>query len=443
MNSLAPSWSAVASSALLLVGLGLATPTSHAEELRELVRARTYVMLRDVRQEIERNYFDPTFKGVDLGAKADLAKARIAKASSIGEAFAAIAQFVLELDDSHTFFVPPAQTVRVDYGWKMAMIEDGCYVVRVKPGSDAARQNVAPGDRVAAVNGFRPSRDNLWRLEYMFDVLRPQPGLHVELVPPAGNVRELDLAARVEHRKAIVDLTGAEGGDIAHEIQESEKALDERQPTTAELGSDVLIVRLPSFSVPESSVQRILRLAHGHATLILDLRGNRGGSADNLQVLLGGLAPADVTIGTYRERQQSRPLVAKGSGRNAFAGRVFVLVDAESASASELLARVVQLTNRGTIIGDKTAGAVMLSRYRPLIAGSGDNVIAYGARVTVADVVMTDGGGLEKNGVEPDFKVVPTAEDLAAGRDPALARAVTFAGRPMDGTAAGALLRRN
>ena len=428
---------------MLLVGVGLVTPTTHAEELRELVRARTYVMLRDVRQEIERNYYDPTFKGIDLGARADLAKARIAKATSIGEAFAAIAQFALELDDSHTFFVPPAQTVRVDYGWKMAMIEDGCYVVRVKPGSDAARQDVAPGDRVAAVNGFRPSRDNLWRLEYMFDVLRPQPGLHVELVAPAGKVRELDLAARVDHRKSVVDLTGADGGDIAHEIQESEKAFDERQPTTAELGSDVLIVRLPSFSVPESSVRRILRLAHGHAILILDLRGNRGGSAEILQVLLGGLAPADVTIGSYREREQSRPLVAKGSGRGAFKGRVFVLVDAESASASELLARAVQLTNRGTIIGDKTAGAVMLSRYRPLIAASGNNVIAYGALVTVADIVMSDGGRLEKNGVEPDFKVVPTAEDLAAGRDPALARAATLAGRPMDATAAGALLPRN
>jgi C-terminal processing protease CtpA/Prc len=70
----------------------------------------------------------------------------------------------------------------------------------------------------------------------------------------------------------------------------------------------------------------------------------------------------------------------------------------------------------------------------------GENVIVYGALVTTADVIMSDGGRLEKKGVTPDFIVLPTAEDLAAGRDPALAQAFKFAGQSLDAAAAGALL---
>jgi hypothetical protein len=77
--------------------------------------------------------------------------------------------------------------------------------------------------------------------------------------------------------------------------------------------------------------------------------------------------------------------------------------------------------------------------YR-LNAKHGENVIPYATEVTLADFIMTDGGHLEKVGVEPDFQVLPTAQDLSAGRDPALAQALKFAGVALDPAAAGALL---
>jgi len=184
--------------------------TSHAAtaEFSESDRSHAYTMLRDVQKEIEEKYFDPSYKGVDLGANAEVAKARISKATSIGESLAAIAQFVLELDDSHTFFVPPWQTANVDYGWEMGIVGDNCYVLSAKPNSDAARQGVTRGDIVKTVNGLAPTRDSLWRLEYLFHTLRPQPGLHVELMSANGAARELDLASDVRQRKKVVALTG-------------------------------------------------------------------------------------------------------------------------------------------------------------------------------------------------------------------------------------------
>lgn len=104
----------------LLVCCGLvASPQVRAEDMRESDRTVAYVMLRDLQKEIERVYYDPNFKGVDIAANAALAKSRISKSSVIGEAWSAIAQFALDMDDSHTFFVPPSPTVQVDYGWDM------------------------------------------------------------------------------------------------------------------------------------------------------------------------------------------------------------------------------------------------------------------------------------------------------------------------------------
>jgi len=426
---------------MLLLCMAATAAGAAADELSEMDRSHALIMLRDTRETIEKDYFDAGLKGVDVGALAGTAKARIEKATSIGETLAAVAQFTLELDDSHTFFVPPWQTAIVDYGWSMGMIGDVCHVMEVKPDSDAAHQGVVRGDVVKSVNGLVPTRATLWRLEYLFHTLRPQPGLHVELVAPGGAARELDLAANVRQRKKVVALNGQSSGvDIARMVDEQAQQLREQQPRVVEIGKQVLLVRLPTFAIEDNVIEAFLDKARRHETLVLDLRGNPGGRMDAMRLLVGGLSKADVSIGSLKWRDRSEPMMAKGNGDDAFTGRVFVLVDARSASASELVARAMQLTDRGTVIGDRTAGAVMTSRFYPLRVSHGENVIAYAVSVTAADVIMSDGGRLEKKGVTPDFETLPTAQDLAEGRDPALAQALKFAGQSLDAKQAGALL---
>jgi carboxyl-terminal processing protease len=92
-------------------------------------------------------------------------------------------------------------------------------------------------------------------------------------------------------------------------------------------------------------------------------------------------------------------------------------------------------------VGDRSAGAVMRTMAYDLVTGT-SIVTLYGLSVTDADVIMPDGTRLEGRGVEPDSLVLPSAADLAAGRDPVPAMALTMAGYPTDAARAGALLPR-
>lgn len=207
-----------------------------------------------------------------------------------------------------------------------------------------------------------------------------------------------------------------------------------------DMGDGVLVWKLPTFDVEERALREGLRRARGYRAPVLDLRDNGGGPIVNLVTLLNGLNRDSVFVATQRGRTGDRPLVARGAGESAFTGTLVVLVDSRSASASEMTARVVQLTGRGVVLGDRTAGAVMTSRMRGLSIGM-ERVVPYAVNVSESEVVMADGALLEGIGVTPDEIVLPSAAELAAGADPALAAALAKLGVTMDPAAAGALLR--
>ena len=144
---------------------------------------------------------------------------------------------------------------------------------------------------------------------------------------------------------------------------------------------------------------------------------------------------APLTLRHYHPAMRTRTLLSTLLGLGGLLGPD---LNAQ-ASASEIVAGAVQVARRGFVIGDRSAGAVMESRCYRLSAGS---VIAllYTLCVTIDDLVLTDGTRLEKRGVIPDETVLPSGADIAARRDPVLARALTRLGRPTDPIEAGRLL---
>ena len=66
--------------------------------------------------------------------------------------------------------------------------------------------------------------------------------------------------------------------------------------------------------------------------------------------------------------------------------------------------------------------------YRPTSISFLNVVAFYGASVTIADLIMKDGKSLEKSGVTPDEKMIPTAKDIAEQRDVVLSKAVESLG---------------
>ncbi len=424
--------------ALVLAGLALTAAAQQQQKISNVERERARDMLRTIANDVKKHYYDPKYHGVDWETNVKAADQKIETASSPNHALSEIAAALDTLNDSHTFFLPPSRPYKHDYGWRIQMIGGKCFVMQVRPQSDADLKQVKRGDQILKINGFQPTRDNLWKMNYVFDVLRPQPGLRVALRSPEGQEREVEVMAAVRQTKKVTNLTFEGGDDIWDVIRESESAAHLGRVRWAEAGDDVTILKFPGFHFDEGQMDSFIRKAKKSKAWIVDLRGNPGGSVETLKWFLSGIFDREVKVGDRVTREDSKPLVAKSKRQNAYSGKLVVLVDSKSGSASEVFARLLQLEKRGTVLGDKTAGAVMESKRYSYKHGM-DVVVYYGASITDADLIMADGKSLENTGVTPDEFLLPTASDLASGRDPVLARAVELCGSNMTAEAAGAL----
>lgn len=427
--------------ALAVLSLFVFAAAARAQSLSGLERDRARNMLETIKSEIKRNYYDPSFHGIDLDAHFKRADEKLKQATSNGQAFGIIAQALLDFDDSHLYFVPPQRSSRFDYGWRMQMLGDKCFITAVKPGSDAEKKGLKPGDEIWSVDGFEPTRANHWKMSYFYYSLRPRPGVRLVVTPPGGQQREVDVLTKVTEGRRVKDLTGASATssmDINDFWREAEDAERENRDRAVSVGEDLFVWKMSEFDLSEAQVDDVMGKARKHKALLLDLRGNSGGYEKTLLRLVGHFFDREVKVGDIKRRKESKPLVAATRGGDrVFQGPLVVLVDSHSGSAAELFARVVQLEKRGVVVGDQTPGNVMRSRLYDHTSGV-DTVSFYGVSVTDADIVMTDGKSLERVGVRPDHLMLPTGADLAAGRDPVLAFAASLAGVKIDPEKAGA-----
>src|SRR6266481_5595791 len=412
---------------LLAIVLFAGASTARAQKSPSALEVdRTRVMLRAIKEDLKKNYYDPAYHGMDLEARFKTADEKLKTATSVGQLMGIVARVLLDFDDSHTFFIPPDRADRTEYGWQAQAIGDKCYVVSVKPGSDAEKKGLKAGDEIVSVDGGGLNRQNMWLFNYLYHALRPRPGMRLEVIKD-GKHEKLDVLAKIQNGKRVMDVSGDDGGDIFDLIREGENESRLHSHRYVELGEDYFVWKMPAFNLNNDRVDGLADKFHKRKGLILDLRGNGGGALETLLRLLGNLFDHDIKVGDFKGRRDQKPAVAKTRGSNAFAGKLVVLIDSGSGSAAELLARVVQLEKRGTVIGDVSAGAVMVARHFSHETGL-DVIVPYGVSITEADMIMADGKSLERTGVRPDEIKLPTAADLAAQRDPVLAYAASLLG---------------
>jgi C-terminal processing protease CtpA/Prc len=416
--------------------LALVTPPARAQNqtIDDQDRQRIRQMLTNIKTDLKKNYYDPTFRGIDLDAHFKAAEEKAVQASSLVRAYRIMAQALIDLNDSHTYFDPPVRPVRVDYGWQMLMIGDKCYLTGIKPKSNAEEQGLKPGDQIVSLDGYEPTRADLWKMKYVYYLLSPRRGLRMVVQSPDGKQRQLDVMAKIYESRRVLNLDDPDVWTDFEQQDENTKHLN-RHRHYAE--GDLFIWKMPQFD-DAASMDDMMSKARKYRSLIIDLRGNGGGDSRALERLVGYFFEQDLKIADLKGRKEMKPMLAKTQGRNAFQGKLVVLVDSETASAAEVFARVIQLEKRGTVLGDATMGAVMGSKYYGHQLGT-DRVAFYGASITEVDLIMKDGASLERIGVNPNEKLLPTGLELSTQRDPVLARAAALLGVQVTPEKAGSL----
>jgi len=416
-------------SLVLLIVLCLAAGDSSAQKAGRIEIGQWRDVLKNLKAALKDNYYDPSLRGIDIDARFEAAHDKMKNAMSQSQLTGIAAQVLLDLDDSHTLLIPPYEFSRVDYGWFMKVVGSDCYVVSVKPRSDAEAKGLQAGDRVLSIDGRTMDRTKAWLADYLYNTLQPQP--HMKLVVEKPDKRQVELVVQTKLGRSTKFSSNYEWFEPEIYLPEVYSHEDDR---FYELSKEVLVWKMPAFR------WRILYRAEqklkNRKALILDLRGNPGGYVEALEGFTGYFFDSNIKISEAKGRKKFKPSFAETRKDKGFKGQLVILIDGGSSSEAELFARTIQLQKRGIVIGDRSAGSVMRSRFYPMHHG-GQNEMLYGIFVTEADVIMPDGNSLEHVGVTPDEMVLPTAQELSANLDPALARAAAIVGIKLDPKKAG------
>lgn len=398
-------------------------------------KERGIEMLRRIKKEIKDNYYDRNYHGLNLDETFSKSEKLIEQATTNGQILGIIGATLMQFNDSHLYFRPPEFTNTFEYGWDLRMVGEVCRVAATKPDSDAAKK-LKPGDAILSINGVNIDRDTLWKMEYLLKRLRPEPMVEFVVQTDNGEPRRVEVETKVIPGKKVnvinTEFQLRNGKSMAVNPLESHRF--------AEPGNDTVIWKMPGFNLLPDDVDKVMKKILPHRNLILDLRGNGGGYVVMLERLTGYFFNHEVKISELsgRDYKKGKASVAKPQPERQFSGKVIILIDSKSGSAAEIFPRVMQIEKRATVIGDRSSGKVMQS-YRFQDSYGDGNYIFYGASITNADVILTDGKSLERTGVLPDELILPTGEDMANGRDPVLAHALKLVGVEITPEKAGTL----
>ncbi len=183
-------------------------------------------------------------------------------------------------------------------------------------------------------------------------------------------------------------------------------------------------VRITEFAATTpDSLKRVLDEAidSGAAGIVLDLRNNPGGLLREVIEVASEFLDKGLVLSQVDADGKRTEFKARGGGK-ATEIPLVVLVNEGSASASEVLAGALQDRGRAQIIGAQTFGKGVVNV--PILFSDGSGLV-----ITTARWFTPKGRTISDVGIAPDIEVPRTAEEIAAGRDPQLDKALDVLAR--------------
>jgi carboxyl-terminal processing protease len=345
--------------------------------------------------------------------------------------------------EPHTSYMSPSTSENFDISMKLSLEGIGAVlrsdneftvIQRTIPGGPARESGqVSSGDRILGVaQGLDGRIEDVvgWRLQDVVDKIRGPKGsvVRLQLQPQSavsgGKPREVTLVRN----------------EIKLEDQAAKSSLIDGMPNAP--GVRIGVIELPAFyrdfeaetrgktdfrSTTRDVRQLVTELAaQGVDGIVIDLRGNGGGSLAEATALTGLFIDTGPVVqvkdafGKVEVERDPEPGVA-------YTGPLAVLVDRDSASASEIFAGAIQDYGRGLVIGEPTFGKgtvqtlVDLNRYVP-----GDSNDLGRLRLAMAEFFRISGGSTQLKGVEPDIRF-PSGDDISEYGERALSNPLPWA----------------
>ena len=269
------------------------------------------------------------------------------------------------------------------------------HVAQVFPASPAEKAGLEDGDAISTIDG-KPTAG--LSSDALRGLLRGAPGSTVQLVIVREGKELPQPVSVVRAEVAAPDVTGRM------------------------LPGDVGYIRLTSFGAQVGNeLDAVLaRLkARGARAYVLDLRDNGGGYRDGA-IQVASHFVANGPIVSTQERN-GPPTVYNALRIPTIGVPLAVLVNGDTASASEIVAGAIQDARAGTIVGVRTFGKGLVQEAFPLPDGAG-------MKLTVARYFTPSGRNIEGTGITPDVVLAQPNDSRTGqpGSDPQLDRALQF-----------------
>jgi carboxyl-terminal processing protease len=318
--------------------------------------------------------------------------------------YGAIRGVLTTLDDPYTIFVEPKprqlekDDLRGSFGGIGAWVskhEDGAIVLKPMEDKPAQRAGILEGDVVIKVDDQEITPD------------MPLDDVILLIRGPIGSVVKLTIS-RAGHPEPLVF-------EIIREKVETPTVAWRLLDKDQELGYVSISLFTERTNKELDAALKDLK-AQGTTRLILDLRNNSGGLLETAIDVSSQFISDGVVLYEQRRDQEEKPYPARRGGKATDISLV-VLVNAGTASASEIVAGAIQDSGRGILIGESTFGKGSVQLVYDLSDQSS-------LHVTVAHWFTPNRHEITGNGLSPDIVVPLTEEDRTQGRDPQLDHAI-------------------